>query len=115
MRRKLGEYAWFERSNARDVGEKYAHQVRRKKPNPWGLYDMHGNVWEWCRGYYSEKLPGGPDPEVTVKTSHRVYRGGSCLSDASYCRAAYRRRNPAGDRDVDYGFRVALSSVQPVK
>jgi len=48
----LGDYAWYDK-NAYDVEEKYAHIVGQKKPNPWGLYDMHGNVYEWVQDIYS--------------------------------------------------------------
>ena len=114
---KLGDYAWFG-ENAFNAGEKYAHRVGQKKANPWGLHDVHGNVSEWCRDVYAEKLPGGRDPEVKsdekTKGSFRVYRGGCWLLDAADCRSGDRRRSLPGIRNY-VGFRPALSSVQPVK
>jgi len=57
---QLGDYGWFV-NNTRNAREPYAHRVGQKKPNPWGLYDMHGNVIEWRRDIYTAKLPGGQD------------------------------------------------------
>ena len=77
---RLGEYAWY-KDNADKVGEEYAHRVGQKKPNAWGLYDMHGNVWEWCQDKYDSS------------GSNRVVRGGSWSNNAVYCRSAYRGSN----------------------
>jgi formylglycine-generating enzyme required for sulfatase activity len=77
-------------------------------PNACGLYDMHGNVYEWCQDAWdgSSKLPGGTDPLGTVG-SFRVIRGGSWYDDALRCRAADRLRYTPGYRRYDLGFRVA--------
>jgi formylglycine-generating enzyme required for sulfatase activity len=104
----LTEYGWF-RKNAWDAGEKYAHQVAQKKANPWGLYDMHGNVFELCRDDYTRELPGGTDPEVSAKGSHRVSRGGCWNTQAVFCRAALRAKSPQEYRKSNLGFRVALT------
>jgi formylglycine-generating enzyme required for sulfatase activity len=115
---KLGDYAWFS-DNALNAGERYAHRVGQKKANPWGLYDMHGNVWEWCRDIYAEKLPGGRDPEVKpnekTEASSRVYRGGGWSVDAASCRSGYRDGYQPVDRLVSLGFRVARSAVRSVQ
>ncbi|QDU98783.1 Serine/threonine-protein kinase pkn1 [Lignipirellula cremea] len=105
---QLGDYAWFE-ENASDAGEKYAHEVGSKKPNAWSLYDMHGNVWEWCRDAYSE-LPGGIDP-ASVTGSLRVGRGGSWNCTARYCRSAFRSWLDPSFRDSYLGFRLAAVPV----
>jgi sulfatase modifying factor 1 len=107
---KLPVYAWFIDNTVR-IGEQYAHRVGQKGPNPWGLYDMHGNVWEWCRDLYAEKMPGGRDPEVAQGGSFRVYRGG-CFGNAfGDCRSADRDGFVSSTRLSHLGFRVTLSTL----
>ena len=118
---KLGDYAWFH-GNAKNAGEEYAHKVGMKKPNPWGLYDMHGNVFEWCSDWHGEALSGGVDPVGPNRGSDRVGRGGGWWGDPGSCQSAIRGSFIPSDRggsdrsrrdDSRLGFRVARSqSVQ---
>lgn len=81
-------------------------------PNPWGLYQMHGNVWEWCsdrwHGNYKNAPQDGSSWETGTVGNLRVVRGGSWLNDALYCRSAYRSRGDAGGRYNYLGLRLVV-------
>ena len=79
-------------------------------PNKWGLYDMHGNVWEWCQDWYGEYPEGSVTDPVGPKTgSDRVLRGGGWIYYASHCRSAYRYRLDPASRNSNFGFRLVRS------
>jgi formylglycine-generating enzyme required for sulfatase activity len=106
----LGDYAWWGgiSGDGNAKTEQYAHRVGQKKPNPWGLYDMHGNVWEWCRDACGRKLPGGTDPLGETGGLIHVFRGGSWGDEARDCRSARRDGSATEYRDYILGFRASL-------
>ena len=106
----LGRAAWY----GGNSGSK-THPVGQKWPNAWGLYDMHGNVWEWCEDSYHNSYSGAPNDgsaRVSPSGSSRVLRGGDWSNYARGCRSANRRRNTPDYRGNYLGFRLVRSVGQ---
>ncbi|HDR4423952.1 TPA: formylglycine-generating enzyme family protein [Bacillus cereus] len=91
---ELKEIAWYNENSDGCI-----HEIGKKEPNAWGLYDMLGNVWEWCYDLYDEKVYG----------SYRIFRGGSWAEAARGCGATCRRRSHPTFQIDDLGFRLARS------
>ncbi|AEH61370.1 protein of unknown function DUF323 [Methanosalsum zhilinae DSM 4017] len=107
----LSEYGWY-----RDNSDRGPKPVGQKKSNTWGLYDMHGNVWEWTQDVYSDNYKNAPDDgspvEIGESSSNvmRVLRGGSWQTSAAGCRSASRFFNPPDvhRRSSRIGFRILM-------
>ena len=98
------QYAWCLPNSGN-----HTHPVGEKKPNGWGLYDMHGNVWEWCQDWYGGdyyQYSPNVNPAGPTKGTSRVLRGGSWYSLPNYCRSAGRSNHQPELRDPLVGFRV---------
>jgi formylglycine-generating enzyme required for sulfatase activity len=90
--------------------------VGRFAPNPWGLFDMHGNVWEWCRDWYGRYDLGVQDGDglrLVDTATYRVYRGGSFAFPAFNARCAIRTRGAPSYRNGDVGVRAARAVSMP--
>ncbi len=99
----LKKYGWYSENSGGQT-----RVVATKDPNPLGLYDVHGNVWEWVEDWYKEDYPVGPltDPRGPEGGSNRVLRGGGWGYDARYLRSAYRNFNGPRVRHRHIGFRL---------
>jgi len=106
---ELSDYAWYDENSG-----KTPHPVGGKKPNGWGLYDMHGNVIEWCQDWYEEDYASGSvtDPTGAAKGSDRVFRGGSWVNSSDYHQSAMHEGAMPGLQFYTLGFRVLRSSVK---
>ncbi len=99
----LGDYAWYYTNSDRKT-----HSVGQKKPNPWGLYDVHGNVWEWVQDIYQDSYSSAPTDGSAWEGdgSERVLRGGSWFDDGRICRSAFRGYLDPSAHGFNFGFRL---------
>ncbi|MBR5757268.1 MAG: formylglycine-generating enzyme family protein, partial [Thermoguttaceae bacterium] len=103
--RSLDDLGWYSGNSGDRI-----HPVGKKTANAWGLYDMHGNVWEWCADWLAN-YPAGTvgDPAGPDSGRFRVLRGGSWFNSAGRCRSAARYRDDPESRHSYYGFRLLLT------
>ena len=98
-----GDHAWY---YANSGGK--THVVGTRPANPWGLYDMCGNVWEWCLDWYAP-LAGGADPKGPASGADRVGRGGSWTDSANYCTSSSRDNYYVTYEENNFGFRIVVT------
>ena len=115
-----GDYMWYSGNSGRQNYYTYSrtnYEVGLKKANPWGFYDMHGNVWEWCLDWHAWELAYGKDPKGATSGSSRVLRGGTWQSSASDCTSSTRAGSPPSaphDMYAYYCFRLSRTISTPL-
>ena len=100
----LCDYSWYDINSGSET-----HPVGQKKPNVWGLYDINGNVWEWCQDNWHDNYNGAPSDGSTWENesdSSRVVRGGNWINGNMLCRSAVPLRFEPDDRYSSLGFRL---------
>ena len=108
-----GDYTYGEGRKGED--RKCTTPVGSSQPNAWGLYDMHGNLWEWCQDWYAGYGGDTQDSQGPQSGSARVLRGGSWLNYPKYCRSAARGRSPPASPNYYSGFRVVCVVSSPLR
>jgi formylglycine-generating enzyme required for sulfatase activity len=105
----LGSHAWYNSNSGATT-----HPVGERLPNPWGLYDVHGNIFEWCWDWITA-APGEPVTDFVGSTNgpYRAIRGGAWSFPAAYCRSSWRISYAPSARTSNVGFRIVLATVAP--
>lgn len=104
--RQIGAYAWYKENS-----ERVTHAVGTKKPNAWGIYDMHGNIWEWCKDRYAdnyEEVPTDGSAHLVSSEKGMVLRGGAWSAMPDNLRSSRRINLGANSRNYFVGFRVVV-------